>query len=86
MGAQRGGVMGKAHCLSTQGSWVQVPVLPPMCCVTLGEFTGRSDLRLLMRLTKRWGQVITRVPAALMCSDLCCISQLPSAEDSHTAS
>lgn len=77
---------GRAPCLSTQGSWVQVPVLPPLCCVTLGESTGLSELCLLVHLTKRRGQLITRVPAALMCSDLCCVSQLPSAEDSHSAS
>lgn len=76
----------RALCLSRQRSWVQVRILPPMCCVTSGEFTGLSELRLLMRLTERWGQVITRVPTALMCSDLRCVSQLPSAEDSHTAS
>lgn len=52
----------------------------------LGQVTGLSKIRLLICLMRKLGHIITNVPAALMCSDLCCLSQLPSAKDSHTPS
>lgn len=81
MSTERRQVMWKAPWTSKQESWVPVLTATNLLC-DLGQVIGLSELCLLICLTKRVGQLITKVPTASMCPYLCCLSQ----QDSHTSS